>query len=255
MRGIRLGLHVAGLYVEPDPIGLAGGMNPYAYAGNDPVNMVDPSGLLTAMTDPAMSASYGHQMDAAMFDSAMRNMQPMSDSQLGNVSGQGVPFLGLLGAVGRTAVATSSSGTSSVGLAVNATSTAAAVGTFASSVGSDSTRNNQSSRMNLFRAVGPAELNSLIANKGRFVNPDGIEGKYFATSHWGARSYATQAETAYGDPPYSIVMTTIPRSDIVPSMVPPHGVDQGIGTVVVPTFKLPRLSPAIILERARQNDQ
>ena len=33
-----------GRYVEPDPIGLGGGINMYAYCMNDPVNMVDPSG-------------------------------------------------------------------------------------------------------------------------------------------------------------------------------------------------------------------
>ena len=34
-------------FISEDPIGLAGGINPYAYAGNDPVNGTDPSGLLT----------------------------------------------------------------------------------------------------------------------------------------------------------------------------------------------------------------
>lgn len=34
-----------GRYMEPDPIGLAGGLNPYAYAGSNPVMNVDSSGL------------------------------------------------------------------------------------------------------------------------------------------------------------------------------------------------------------------
>ncbi|WP_410210302.1 RHS repeat-associated core domain-containing protein [Aquirhabdus sp.] len=34
-----------GRYMEPDPTGLDSGLNPYAYAGNNPVNSVDPTGL------------------------------------------------------------------------------------------------------------------------------------------------------------------------------------------------------------------
>lgn len=34
-------------FLSEDPIGLAGGINPYAYAGNDPVNATDPFGLIT----------------------------------------------------------------------------------------------------------------------------------------------------------------------------------------------------------------
>jgi RHS repeat-associated protein len=36
-----------GRFLQPDPIGVAGGMNLYAYAGDDPVNARDPSGLVT----------------------------------------------------------------------------------------------------------------------------------------------------------------------------------------------------------------
>lgn len=36
-----------GRFLSEDPIGLQGGLNPYAYAANDPVNARDPSGLLT----------------------------------------------------------------------------------------------------------------------------------------------------------------------------------------------------------------
>ncbi|WP_300454555.1 RHS repeat-associated core domain-containing protein [Accumulibacter sp.] len=35
-------------FTQRDPSGLAGGLNPYAYVGNDPVNYIDPSGLVRA---------------------------------------------------------------------------------------------------------------------------------------------------------------------------------------------------------------
>ena len=37
-----------GRFISEDPIGLAGGINQYAFAGNDPVNNTDPSGLHSA---------------------------------------------------------------------------------------------------------------------------------------------------------------------------------------------------------------
>lgn len=48
-----------GRYMEPDPIGLEGGLNPYAYAGSNPVMNIDPSGLrLDMLSDAGMSMAY-----------------------------------------------------------------------------------------------------------------------------------------------------------------------------------------------------
>lgn len=43
---------VLGRYIQADPIGLMGDVNPYLYAGADPVNMVDPLGLRAASGRP-----------------------------------------------------------------------------------------------------------------------------------------------------------------------------------------------------------
>jgi RHS repeat-associated protein len=41
-----------GRYVQADPIGLDSDANPYAYAGNDPVNVIDPYGLQSQVRLP-----------------------------------------------------------------------------------------------------------------------------------------------------------------------------------------------------------
>src|SRR5579862_2766987 len=94
----------------------------------------------------------------------------------------------------------------------------------------------------LFRAVQPAELQS-IQDTGMFSNVAGLEGKYFSTTLDGAQAYADAADAAFGDGPYTIVQTTIPSS-MMPDMVT---VEFGVPTVFVPSEILTSLSEPVIV--------
>jgi hypothetical protein len=96
----------------------------------------------------------------------------------------------------------------------------------------------------LFRAVSAAELIS-IRSTGVFLNPIGIETKYFSTSLEGAQFYAAQAISRFGEGPFTFVRTSIQSSLITDQMS--VLVDRGISTIALPEALLAKLSFPIIL--------
>lgn len=75
-----------GRYVSPDPIGLAGGVNRYAYVSGDPVNSFDPTGECGPLCAYAGCVVGGIIVDAAI-DLVTGSCFDFGNSAIGNVTG------------------------------------------------------------------------------------------------------------------------------------------------------------------------
>lgn len=85
----------SGRFTQEDPVGFAGGINLYAYAGNDPVTYSDPFGLLECSRDNPDECSFGDVLrNVAAGMAAVTSPEGGRDSGPGFRTGQ---FLGLLG--------------------------------------------------------------------------------------------------------------------------------------------------------------
>ncbi len=76
---------VLGRYIQADPIGLLGGANPYLYANDDPVNVIDPLGLNGASGNP----TFGEVADFAFRDWLKRQGKPIRATPWGRAWGVG----------------------------------------------------------------------------------------------------------------------------------------------------------------------
>ena len=119
----RMYLPEHGRWLQPDPIGQAGGLNIYTYCGNDPINRADPNGLSDTATDTSSIQKYGYDISSypqdmqwAFGSTGMASYNDITGSyvaghyqEVSNFEGytsSGVP-------VARASAATSNDGTSS----------------------------------------------------------------------------------------------------------------------------------------------
>ncbi|MHB1077177.1 RHS repeat-associated core domain-containing protein [Thiobacillus sp.] len=78
-----------GRFASRDPMGMADAVSPYAYVANDPVNLIDPVGLLAALTGTTPKAAYwGMVADNSSLSSALTDTgRALWNSVLGAVEG------------------------------------------------------------------------------------------------------------------------------------------------------------------------
>ena len=85
----------------------------------------------------------------------------------------------------------------------------------------------------------------------KFINPRGIETKYFALEPGGAVQYGKMAMKQYPkDGPYTLVGTTAPAYILTPARS--ATVDSGIASFVIPTADLNLLSDPVVISAIKR---
>jgi RHS repeat-associated protein len=226
-------------------------LNLYSYVGNNPLLHFDPDGHCWPVSACARAAmAKVNQAQQYVQNKATATGNPAVAATATFVSGvtrdvvNGVMSVGTMGSAtgacmggngcspGKTALAVGGDLLKAAAIAAPAMGAVAGAGGAAAS--------ETTATMQLFRAVGSAEVDSIAETGAFFASPTGSMSKGFFFNESDAQSFADMATERFGDP-HSVVSTEAP-TDLVNSSAPHSAASEGPG-VYIQNENLNQLTP------------
>ena len=113
-----------GRFLQPDPIGIQGGVNLYAYVGNDPLNFTDPNGLAKDAIVAGVRGSAAAEIAEPELVANLVQQHPtaaMIEGGVGLAGTFGIPLVGAVGGLGAAGAAELAIATADAAQAAGAT--------------------------------------------------------------------------------------------------------------------------------------
>lgn len=187
-----------GRWLSRDPIGERGGLNLYGYAGNDPINAIDPYGLSFGS---ALLGFLGFGSNLHALNSLGRMDNADSDALLNDL-GTSAECVGSNAAHEAAEHLINEAGISAA-TAVGAAVAAAVIAKVAQAAGKGAAKNAGKGLGNPFKGKSAQEVHDMFIKKGyQPRGPDPLNGKGGYVNPKNGRSYHIDEANSFGEPPH-----------------------------------------------------